>query len=74
MFFIPASSEIPRRKPENVITFGDPAEAAVRTLSRDGVNLAGWRSKGYTYVLVGWAETGVLSQLAAEIAPQLDRI
>jgi anti-sigma factor RsiW len=56
------------------ISFGAPGEEALNTDSRNGVNLALWRRKGYTYVLVGWAERPFLVQLANQLARKLDTI
>lgn len=56
------------------ISFGAPGEEALTSESRNGVNLALWRRKGYTYVLVGWANRTFLTKLAHQIAPALDAI
>ena len=56
------------------ISFGAPGEEALTSDSRNGVNLALWRRKGYTYVLVGWADRPFLTKLAHQLAPALDAI
>lgn len=55
------------------ITFGGQTDAALRTESREGLNLVTWRAKGYAYVLVGWTPAPFLTELAAELSPELQK-
>ena len=54
------------------ISFGQTSDAKLTTQHRAGVNLAAWGDAGYTYVLVGWVGTGMLTELAAQVRPNLD--
>jgi len=53
------------------ITFGGRSDSALRTESREGLNLVTWRTKGYAYVVAGWATPSFLTDLAVELSPQL---
>jgi anti-sigma factor RsiW len=55
------------------ITFGEPGEQAIQTDARDGVRQVLWRHRGYTYVLVGWSPQQVLSSIATELMPKLEK-
>jgi anti-sigma factor RsiW len=55
------------------VTFGAPSDAPTRVRSREGVNLATWRSGGYLYVLVGWQPPSFLTEVAAELSPSLNQ-
>ncbi|MGE5538307.1 MAG: hypothetical protein ACM30I_06800 [Gemmatimonas sp.] len=55
------------------ITQGIPGNHDIEIFKREDMYLALWRSKGYSYVLVGWEDPSVLSDLALRLAPELDR-
>lgn len=51
------------------ITAGMPERASLRVTRRDGVTLAQWGERGFTYVLVGWDGADVLTRLADHLRP-----
>ncbi len=51
------------------ITAGMPERASLRVTRRDGVTLARWGERGFTYVLVGWDGPEVLTRLADHLRP-----
>jgi anti-sigma factor RsiW len=55
------------------ITFGDPGEQPMQSDARDGLQQVAWRHRGYSYLLVGWSPQPVLSSIAAELMPKLER-
>lgn len=55
------------------ISPGGHGEREFMTDRRQGLSLVVWRSKGYSYVVAGWAETSLLRDIASELSPQLDR-
>ena len=56
------------------ISAGTPRSEALRTVRREGVNLALWGRGGYTFVLVGWVGTNALTTLAGDLRPQLSTL
>jgi anti-sigma factor RsiW len=51
------------------IAAGMPERASLRVTHRDGVTLAQWGERGFTYVLVGWDRPDVLTRLAGHLRP-----
>jgi anti-sigma factor RsiW len=62
----------PQRPLALCISTGAPGMSGLTYERRGEVNLALWRSNAYTYVLVGWVDPSFLTQLAADVGPQLD--
>jgi anti-sigma factor RsiW len=55
------------------VTFGEPGEQPLQSDFRDGVQQVLWRHRGYTYVLAGWSTQQVLTSIAAELMPILEK-
>lgn len=53
------------------ISAGMPRREALRIVHREGVTLAEWGQGGDTFVLVGWVGANTLTEVAAELRPQV---
>ncbi|HTN10602.1 MAG TPA: hypothetical protein VL154_06460 [Acetobacteraceae bacterium] len=53
------------------ISAGEPPWQAVRITRRQGITLAAWGQRGFTFVLVGWGDANALTALAAQLHPQI---